>query len=80
MYNIKKRNKKNNKKNKFRKNSFVRIYVTASAGWKKKNEKKVLLTGATALTRTPELAHSMDKDLVRLSTAERAAPVWLNGT
>lgn len=41
----------------------------------KKNEKKVLLTGATALTRTPELAHSMDKDLVRLSTAERAAPV-----
>lgn len=47
---------------------------------KKKNEKKVLLTGATALTRTPELAHSMDKDLVRLSTAERAAPVWLNGT
>lgn len=46
----------------------------------KKNEKKVLLTGATALTRTPELAHSMDKDLVRLSTAERAAPVWLNGT
>lgn len=47
---------------------------------KKKNEKKVLLTGATALTRTPELAHSMDKDLVRLSTAERAAPVWLSGT
>lgn len=41
----------------------------------KKNEKTVLLTGATALTRTPELAHSMDKDLVRLSTAERAAPV-----
>lgn len=46
----------------------------------KKNLKKNLLTGETALTRTPELAHSMDKDLVRLSTAERAAPVWLNGT
>ena len=37
----------------------------------------VSLTGATALTRTPLSAHSMDRDLVRLSTPALAAPVWL---
>lgn len=36
------------------------------------------LTGAIALTLTPLDAHSMAKDLVRLSTAARAAPEWLN--
>lgn len=35
------------------------------------------LTGATALTRMPYGAHSIAKDFVRLSTAARAAPVWL---
>lgn len=58
----------------------LRFMSQLPLGEKKLNLKKNLLTGATALTRTPELAHSMDKDLVRLSTAERAAPVWLNGT
>ena len=37
----------------------------------------VSLTGATALTLTPLSAHSMDRDLVRLSTPALAAPVWL---
>lgn len=36
-----------------------------------------LLTGAIALTRTPEAAHSMARLFVRLSTAALAAPVWL---
>lgn len=35
------------------------------------------LTGATALTRTPEAAHSMARVFVKLSTAALAAPVWL---
>lgn len=35
-------------------------------------------TGATALTLTPEWAHSMAKLLVKLSTAALAAPVWLS--
>ena len=34
-----------------------------------------MMPGATALTRTPRHAHSSDSDLVRLSTAARAAPV-----
>jgi hypothetical protein len=38
----------------------------------------IKLTGATALTLTPDVAHSKDKDLVKLSTADRAAPVWLH--
>ena len=37
-----------------------------------------MLTGATALTLTPLAAHSKDKVLVKLSTADRAAPVWLD--
>lgn len=75
MYNIKRGIKKTIKKT-----NLEKIHLLGFMSQHQLDEKKVLLTGATALTRTPELAHSMDKDLVRLSTAERAAPVWLNGT
>ena len=37
-------------------------------------------TGATAFIRTPDAAHSTASVLVRLSTADRAAPVWLEQT
>lgn len=79
MYNIKRGIKKTIKKTNLEKIHLLG-FMSQHQLDEKKNEKKVLLTGATALTRTPELAHSMDKDLVRLSTAERAAPVWLSGT
>lgn len=74
MYNIKRGIKKTIKKTNLEKIHLLG-FMSQHQLDEKKNEKKVLLTGATALIRTPELAHSMDKDLVRLSTAERAAPV-----
>lgn len=74
MYHIKRGIKKTIKKSNLEKIHLLG-FMSQHQLDEKKNEKKVLLTGATALTRTPELAHSMDKDLVRLSTAERAAPV-----
>ena len=36
---------------------------------------QLIHTGATALTLTPDCAHSKDMDLVRLSTPDLAAPV-----
>ena len=38
------------------------------------NIQTMLLTGETALTRTPDAAHSKANVLVRLSTPARAAP------